>query len=208
MKKCPFCAEEILDEAIKCKHCWSIIEEKEKNYLHFNYTFILEDWRKNFLNDLEQKYKLENVLINNRTWSETYWWWSRLFDKHKIEKIETMTFTKYDLSFKINSNNTKLKDLVDLYFKYHNLTYKNELWGFWIFIILLLSAFIFSLLSTIYSIYINNFNSISKVSTFIWFIIIFIILYIIFNKIIINSRIKSYKRSLSKIREKISSYKD
>lgn len=43
MKKCPFCAEDIQDEAVKCKHCGEFLkrDEKKAKWYFTTTTFVI-----------------------------------------------------------------------------------------------------------------------------------------------------------------------
>ncbi len=57
MKKCPFCAEEIKDEAIKCRHCGELLNQENRN--------IKSNRFNSFAEFLKQKYPAYTVVSEN-----------------------------------------------------------------------------------------------------------------------------------------------
>lgn len=62
MKKCPYCAEEIQDEAVKCKHCGEFIWNKKTNEKKDKKTLSIEKYINDYEKRLKQNYPNRNIV--------------------------------------------------------------------------------------------------------------------------------------------------
>ena len=74
-KECPFCANEIREEAIKCQYCHEFLNEKKENKDEVNWAasfwwFSVEDQIKNAMEQKDNETTFQTLL----KWFDYVWW--------------------------------------------------------------------------------------------------------------------------------------